>query len=111
MDYETRLPRRMLSSWVPQRRPTGAPTMTYGRSVFKALDAFGVDTARWHEFAADRGAWRSMLQQGRAPRAWRPPPTPEPLARTRPTRRCTQMTMAAIDATLQRERHPLDGLV
>ena len=39
-----RLPRRMLSAWVPQRRPIGAPAMTYGRSVFKALDVFGLDT-------------------------------------------------------------------
>jgi hypothetical protein len=29
MDYGTRLPRRMLSLWVPQRRPVGAPTMSY----------------------------------------------------------------------------------
>ena len=30
MDFDRRLPRRMLSSWVPHSRPTGAPTMTYG---------------------------------------------------------------------------------
>ena len=31
MDFD-RLPRRMLSSWVPHKRPLGAPRMTYGRS-------------------------------------------------------------------------------
>ena len=77
MDFETRLPRRMLSSWVPHSRPTGAPTMTYGRSVFKALEAFGVDTAHWPTFAANRAAWRAMLQagyalpSGMAPPLWR----------------------------------------
>ena len=35
MPYETRLPRRLLSAWVPHRRPIGSPFMTYGRSIFK----------------------------------------------------------------------------
>ena len=69
MDYEMRLPRRMLSSWVPHPRPVGAPTMTYGRSLFKAMDKFQIDTARWHELAADRGAWRETLRTGLAPTA------------------------------------------
>ena len=30
MPYD-RLPRKMMSSWVPSRRPTGAPSYTYGR--------------------------------------------------------------------------------
>jgi hypothetical protein len=32
MDYDYRLPRRMLSAWVPHPRPPGAPKMTYGHS-------------------------------------------------------------------------------
>ena len=32
MDYDRRLPRRMLSAWVRHPRPQGAPKMTYGRS-------------------------------------------------------------------------------
>ena len=61
-----RLPRRMLSAWVPQRRPTGAPTMTYGRSIFKALEKFNIDVARWPELAANRAAWRETLRTGLA---------------------------------------------
>ena len=83
--------------------------MTYGRSIFKALDKFGIDTARWHELAADRAAWRETLRTGLAPTAFRPPPTPppaEPLSRTRTARSCTQATNAAIDATLRVERQP-----
>ena len=109
MDYEMRLPRRMLSSWVPRPRPVGAPTMTYGRSIFKAMDKLQVDTARWHELAANRGAWRE-LRTGLAPPAFRPqarPSSPAPrISRMKPVRSCARATVAAIDATLQRERQP-----
>jgi hypothetical protein len=107
MPFESRLPRRMLSCWVPHQRPVGAPTMTYGRSVFKALEKFNLDVARWPELAADRGAWREMLRTGLAPPAYRPPPPPppaEPISRSKPVRGCTAATIAAIDATLCVER-------
>ena len=45
----------------------GAPSMTYGRSLFKAMDKFRLDPERWHELAQDRGAWRQMLKAGVAP--------------------------------------------
>jgi hypothetical protein len=107
MPFASRLPRRMLSCWVPHRRPTGAPTMTYGRSVLKALDKFHLNTARWPELAARRGAWRDMIRTGLAPSGFRPPPSPpppEPIARTKPVRRCAGATNAAIDSTLCVER-------
>ena len=111
MPFDSRLPRRLLSSWVPHRRPTGAPTMTYGRSVLKSLGKFGLDVTRWPELAAKRGAWRVMLKTGLAPPAFRPPPSlapspspPPPILRTKPTRGCTAATYAAIDTTLQLER-------
>jgi hypothetical protein len=77
MGFE-RLPRRMLSAWVPSARPVGAPKMTYGRSVGKALAKFDIDFARWPELAADRGAWRETLRSGFAPPDFRPPPPPPP---------------------------------
>ena len=87
----------------------GAPTMTYGRSIFKAMDKLQVDTARWHELAANRGAWRE-LRTGLAPPAFRPqarPSSPAPrISRMKPVRSCARATVAAIDATLQRERQP-----
>ena len=100
MDFERRLPRRMLSSWVPHARPSGAPTMTYGRSLGRAFEHYGLDPARWHELAAHRSRWRAMLQTGVAPAEFRPqppPPPPPPLAKTKPSRRCAAQTMAAID--------------
>ena len=54
----------MMSAWVPHRRPIGAPTMTYGRTVGKALDKFHIDRDTWPELAADRAAWRDTLRLG-----------------------------------------------
>ena len=120
MDFDRRLPRRMLSAWVPHPRPVGAPTMTYGRSIGKALAKFNVDEARWAELALDRGAWRQMLRAGLAPEAYRPrppsppPPSPPPLSRTKPSRACAARTMTAIDgmrakdAVLQRILKPIN---
>jgi hypothetical protein len=98
MDFEHRLPRRMLSAWVPGKRPSGAPCMTYGRTIGKALDKFHIDRDMWPQLAANRGAWRETLRLGRPairqskriaqrPRAQlpsplrrRPRPTPMPTA-------------------------------
>ena len=44
MDYD-RLPRRMLSAWVPHRRPIGAPRMTYGYAL-RAVDLQGTREIR-----------------------------------------------------------------
>ena len=71
-----RLPRRMLSAWVPHARPRGAPRLTYGRSVAKAMDVFNLDHAQWPELAADRARWLAMLQSGEAPPSFRQPPAP-----------------------------------
>ena len=109
MDHGTRLPRRMLSAWVAHPRPPGAPTMTYGRSISKAMDLFQIDTARWHELAADRAAWRETLRTGLAPPAFRPSarlPSPR-IARTKTARSCVRATIAAIDETLRKERQPM----
>ena len=78
---------RMLSCWVAHPRPRGAPRMTYGRSVGKALDTFGLDHNKWPELAADRLAWRVMLRSGvrravpTTARRLRPSP-PRPIALT-----------------------------
>jgi hypothetical protein len=59
----TRTPRMMLTSWVRHKRPVGAPQMTIGRTVKKALAAKGisVDFKEWHTLAQDRAAWRAMI--------------------------------------------------
>ena len=71
----------MLSCWVSHTRPPGAPRMTYGRSVIKALDTFDLDHKKGPGLAVDRLSWRSMLHNGQPPTAYRaPPPTPAALS-------------------------------
>ncbi len=52
MPFE-RLPRRMLSAWVAAPRPAGGQLMTYGRSILRALDSFGIDRSSWPALAQD----------------------------------------------------------
>ena len=104
----------MLSSWVPCRRPVGAPQLTYGRSVAKALDIFDLDRDRWPELAADRAAWRAMLRAGVAPKAFRaPPPAPVPPPINsywvRPRRAAAIATNAAISSSLDALRNTTRG--
>ena len=56
-----RLPRKMLSCWVPHKRPRGAPQMTYGRSLRKLLRKAEIPVANWHELAQDRVKWRELI--------------------------------------------------
>ena len=35
----------MLSAWVAHKRPAGAPQLTYGRTVAKAMDTFDLDSS------------------------------------------------------------------
>jgi len=67
MDYAQRLPRRMLSSWVPHPRTRGAPPMTYGRSLDSALSDFHIDRHEWPRLAANRTVWRETLRLGHPP--------------------------------------------
>ena len=110
MDFESRLPRRMLSSWVPHARPPGAPTMTYGRSVCKAMAKFGIDPMRWHELAADRVAWRNMLKAGVAPLSFQPLPPPQEhrdMVAAAAARAVAKSTAAMLDAAQPPPRRSL----
>ena len=67
-----------------------------------------LDHTRWPELAADRAAWRVMLQGGEAPPAFRQPPAPAlpmPISHplVRPRRAAAARTNAAIDASLRAE--------
>ena len=98
-----RLPRQMLSCWVPHPRPRGAPQLTYGRGIDKALWKFNIDRRTWPELAADRAAWRETLRLGRPPNLVVAPPTP-PLAQRRPSRAAAAATNARIDAHITEAR-------
>jgi len=60
MPFE-RLPRKLLSSWVKNRRPRGAPEFTFGRGVFKSLKMVDVDRLDWFGLALDRDSWKNVL--------------------------------------------------
>ena len=106
MDHGQRLPRRMLSSWVPHPRPHGAPPMTYGRSLDKALLEFNIDRRSWPAaLAEDRAAWRETLRLGHPPGFTAPPPS-LPLAITRPSRTTAAKTNRAINESLRALRAP-----
>jgi hypothetical protein len=64
----TRTPRRLLTSWVDHKRLVGAPAMTIGRTINKALKAksINVDFKKWNELAQDRGSWRGLIDPLRA---------------------------------------------
>jgi len=53
-----RLPRKMLTSWVNEKRSRGSPEMTYGRSLMKALKRANIDKSIWFEMAKDRNEWK-----------------------------------------------------
>ena len=64
-----RLPRRLLSSsWLPYKKPRGAPEMTFGTTMLKALKTFDISIRtpkHWPAMAANRipiGAWRHLLR-------------------------------------------------
>ena len=105
MDFD-RLPRRMLSSWIPHGRPIGCPNMTYGRSIRMALDKFHIDRSRWPELAADRCAWRQTLKDKRPPDDFfntsaRDKELSPRIARTKPVRACLAKTNAAMENSLR----------
>ena len=108
MDYE-RLPRRMLSSWVACTRPRGAPPMTYGRSIGRALDDFHIDRRTWMDLAADRSAWRETLRVGHPPGYVEAPPTPPLALRARPTRGAAIAAGCGIERSLRALRAPIDA--
>ena len=56
-----RLPRKLLSSWVTNKRPRGAPEFTYGRGLMKALKKADVPIDSWFVLANDRSWWKCML--------------------------------------------------
>jgi exonuclease III len=54
----SRIPRKMLSSWVNEKRPIGSPEMTYGRTLYKALKKVDIERDNWHASAMIRDDWR-----------------------------------------------------
>ena len=45
--------RKMLSSWVCNKCPIGAPEFAYGHGLYKSLTKAGVDVKNWHEITLE----------------------------------------------------------
>jgi hypothetical protein len=65
MDF-SRLPRRMRSCWVPNKRLVGRPRFTYGETIRKALQKFGLTNTAllditWHDLAKKRCISSSII--------------------------------------------------
>ena len=58
-----RLPRRLLSSWLPHKRPRGAPEMTFGKTMIKAPKTFDIDPKHWPSMAANRTNCRHRINK------------------------------------------------
>ena len=59
---ETRLPRRFISSWVPNSRPVGRPYFTYGHGLESDLKEVGLHKKGWGKYALDRMGWRALAK-------------------------------------------------
>ena len=58
---ESRLPRRLITSWVLNPRPKGRPHLTYGHSLVNDLKKHGL-ADNWSTLALHRGAWRAKVK-------------------------------------------------
>ena len=56
-----RLPRKMLSSWVPYKRPRRCAKFTYGQSLNKSLKKAGI--VEWENLITDRSSWKSIIEK------------------------------------------------
>ena len=57
----TRLPRKMLTCWINEKRPRGAPEFTYGRGIYKSLKKVNFAKYDWYDKALDRLDCRSII--------------------------------------------------
>ena len=63
---EARLPHRMLTCWIPLARPRGRPHLTFAQGLVKDLAYAGLNTRNWGALAADRKAWRTIINNLRS---------------------------------------------
>ena len=49
--------------WLPYKRPRGAPEMTFGKTMIKALKTFDIDPKHWPAMAANRTNWRHRINK------------------------------------------------
>lgn len=58
----TRLPRRLLTSWVAHPRPKGRPKLNYGQYSARLLKGIGLSATAWLDATVDRNLWDLRLK-------------------------------------------------
>ena len=58
---DSRLPRRFLTSWVPNNRRNGRPYKSTMHQIQDVIRLTGVNLGNWVEYAQDRDAWRGAV--------------------------------------------------
>ncbi len=59
-----RLPKKILSGWLPQHHPAHGTRMRWRDRVRKDLKKFNIDERRWYLLAQDRSGWRRSCRTG-----------------------------------------------
>ena len=60
----SRLPKRLLFGWLPQKRPAHGTKMRWRDRVRKDMKQFGLDERSWFQMAQDRDQWRAACKEG-----------------------------------------------
>ena len=63
MDFKTRLPRKLLTSWVYHQRRKGATITHYGKGLHRDLKAVGICEDGWEKLAASESAWLHLVEE------------------------------------------------
>ena len=58
----SRVPRKLLSSWVYQARPTGRPCMRWAGSIEYDMNLAGVKLGTWQDVAMDREKLKQVIK-------------------------------------------------
>ena len=63
--HKSRLPKRLMLSWIPEPRVAGGQEMTYGRSLQRHLADFNLPMAftEWAPLAQDRAGWHKPVTE------------------------------------------------
>ena len=102
----SRVPRKLLTSWVEKPCPVGSPQMTWGRALNKALRAAGVPSTftKWRDLAAYRHQWRVLCGAKARGTVHTPPKHPRDIW-AQPGRRWPTALQASGETALQKHRH------
>ena len=61
MDFGKRIPRKLISSWIPHKRLVGRPIAAYGNGLVVNLEIAGIDIGTWHVLAQDPKVWTEIF--------------------------------------------------